>query len=137
MINLAQYVGVHKDSPDWTPERKLNAEKLLAAIVPLEAEMLLDGVVWKVNPKTGSQISGETLGGFRPQSCTIGAPKSSHKQGLAVDVYDPDGKIDEWIMKNQQALVNYGLYIEHPDATKGWCHLTIKAPGSGRRVFYP
>jgi len=30
-----------------------------------------------------------------------------------------------------------GLYMEHPDATATWTHLTTRAPHSGRRAFYP
>ena len=92
---------------------------------------------YKINPKTKSQISGETLGGFRPQSSKVGAPKSSHKEGLAVDLYDPDGAIDSWCMVNFEKMAECGIYIEHPSKTIGWSHWTIKRPGSGNRVFFP
>ena len=137
MITLAQYVGPHAGSPDWTPERRGNAEQLLAACVGLEADATAAGVKFPNNPATGNGVSGQTLGGFRPQNATQGAPKSSHKQGLAVDRYDPKGEIDAWCMANQDRLAAHGIYIEHPSATKGWSHWTIKAPGSGNRVFYP
>ena len=68
MITIAEYVGVHSVSLDWTPSRKLNAAKLLAASALLETLMLAAGVVFPVNPKTNSQVSGETFGGFRPQN---------------------------------------------------------------------
>jgi hypothetical protein len=89
----------------------------------------------RLNPKTESLVSGDTLGGFRPQNATQGAPHSSHKEARAVDVYDPGGKLDAWL--NDAKLEHYGLYREHPDATQGWCHLTDRAPGSGRRTFMP
>ena len=137
MITLAQYVGVHKDSPDWTPARQENAEKLLTACVALEVEMARGGVSFPDNPKTKSGVSGSTYGGFRPQNCPIGAPNSSHKEGLAVDRYDPNGAIDVWCMAHQDRLAVYGIFIEHPSATNGWSHWSAKAPRSGRRVFYP
>ena len=137
MITLSEYVGVHHNSPDWNVERQANALKLIAACHDLQAYAEADGVVFKINPKTKSQISGETLGGFRPQSSKVGAPKSSHKEGLAVDLYDPDGAIDSWCMVNFEKMAECGIYIEHPSKTIGWSHWTIKRPGSGNRVFFP
>ena len=137
MITLTQYVGIHKDSPDWTIGRQINAQRLLAACLLLENDALADGVAFPVNPKTGTQVSGETFGGFRPQNCPIGATNSSHKEGLAVDRYDPDNKIDAWCMEHQDKLKERGIYIEHPDSTPHWSHWTIRAPGSGHTVFYP
>ena len=137
MISLDDYVGVHKDSPDWTEARRINATELLSACDRLERLAVADGVVFKTNPKTGTEVSGETLGGFRPQSCKIGAPHSAHKEGFAVDRYDPDGAIDSWCMVNQDKLQLCGIYLEHPTKTIGWSHWTIRRPRSGNRVFMP
>lgn len=137
MINIDQYVGPHASSPDWTPERHQNAIALLNACALLESRMRDDNVVFDINPATNSGVSGKTFGGFRPQDCPQGAPKSSHKEGRGVDRYDPHGAIDDWIMAHQDVLAECGLYIEHPDATPGWSHWTDKAPRSGNRVFYP
>jgi hypothetical protein len=137
MISLSQYVGVHINSPDWTPKRKANAIRLLAACSLLEARLISMGVRFPTNSKTVSQISGEIYGGFRPQSCPIGASKSSHKEGLAVDRYDPLGEIDEALESHPELLNEFGIYIEHPEKTIGWSHWTIKAPGSGKYIFYP
>lgn len=137
MITIEQYAGIWKDSPDWTLERQDNARRLLHKCSLLEAEMIADGVEFPINPKTHSEISGETLGGFRPQSCTVGAPHSSHKEGRAVDRYDPKGDIDTWCLEHQDRLRHYGLYIEHPGATIGWSHWTDRAPASGKTVFWP
>ena len=95
------------------------------------------GLQFHINPNTNSIISGQQYGGFRPQSCPIGAPRSNHKQGLAVDIYDPDNKIDEWCLANLSVLAEFGVWLEHPDATKGWCHLQVVPPRSGNRVFRP
>jgi hypothetical protein len=137
MFTLADYVGTHADSPDWDERRKMNAEKLIIACSILQKMMELAGVHFTLNPHTGTTISGEIYGGFRPQNCTQGAPLSAHKEGLAVDRYDPSGDIDAWIMDNPQSLVQCGIYIEHPSATIGWSHWSIKSPRSGLHVFYP
>ena len=137
MISLIEYVGPHANSPDWTPARQDNAHKLLVAVNALETEMLAAGVVFPINPATGSGVSGQTFGGFRPQDCPQGAAHSAHKEGLAVDRYDPYGAIDAYLMKNQDLLEKYGIYIEHPSKTEKWSHWSIKPPGSGNHVFYP
>ena len=140
MITVQQYAGKFVESESWTPERKANAEKLLGKVAELMELAKADGVRFPVNPKTGSIISGSGLGGFRPQDCKVGAPKSAHKQGLAVDIYDPTGKIDAWCMENigyGQALPEVGIYLEHPCKTIGWSHWSIQAPRSGNRVFMP
>lgn len=137
MITLAQYVGVYDKSPDWNVERQANAVKLLVSVNNFMHYLGNQGIDFPVNPATNSQVSGQTLGGFRPQNCTQGAPKSSHKEGLAVDVYDPINAIDNYIMQNQDKLVEYGIYIEAPSSTRSWSHWSIKAPGSGRHVFNP
>lgn len=137
MITLDQYVGVHKTSPDWNDERKANAIKLLLRVNSLMGEMEVAGVKFPINPATKSQVSGQTFGGFRPQNCPQGAPNSSHKEGMAVDIYDPENAIDKWISENADRLEAYGIYIEHQDATRNWCHMSTRAPRSGKHIFYP
>lgn len=137
MITLNQYVGPHSASPDWTPERQQAATKLLAACCALEVEMARGGVSFPDNPATKSGVSGLTFGGFRPQNCPQGAPNSSHKEGMAVDRYDPRGEIDVWCMAHLDRLAHHGIYIEHASATPGWSHWTTRAPKSGNRAFYP
>lgn len=137
MITIEQYAGVWATSADWTPERKANGWKLLLVVNTLMTEMESQGIQFRINPKTGSQVSGETFGGFRPQSCPIGAPHSNHKEGLAVDIFDHTGEIDKWCMAHQYRLAFHGIYIEHPDSTPGWCHMQNIAPHSGHTVFYP
>ena len=88
---------------------------------------------------TDSCISGSSGGdgdgGFRTPGSRTGAPNSSHREARAVDVYDPNDGLDAWI--TDAALEAAGLYREDPAATPGWCHLTTRAPGSGRRTFTP
>jgi len=137
MITIDEYVGVHKNSLDWNGACQRAAEILLDRANRLIDEYVADGHVIEINPKTGSQISGETYGGFRPQSCPIGAPYSSHKLGMAVDIYDIHNELDNWIDANPDVLVKYDLYREAPISTLTWTHLATKKPLSGRRTFLP
>lgn len=136
-MTVEQYFGPWIKHPDATPKRKDNAARLMLAVARLEAHAVADGVVFRINPKTGSGVSGKQYGGFRPQDCPEGAPGSSHKDALAVDRYDPIGEIDAWCLRNLDILELCGIYIEHPSETCGWSHWTIRAPKSGRRVFFP
>lgn len=137
MITLAEYVGVHSQSKDWTPERQANATDLLARVNRVIRRAMDDGVNFPVNPKTGSQISGNTFGGFRPQDCPQGAPKSNHKEARGIDMYDRLNKIDAWCMNNFDVLEEEGIWIEHPSATNTWSHWQSVPPKSGNRAYYP
>ena len=139
MISRKDYLGTYAGCSDIAPAISVNIDRLLNKVNALMAYMQQDKVIVPLNMKTRSQISGELNGGFRPQDCAIGAPNSNHKQGLAVDLYDPLGKIDEWVtnpnnLKKIQAL---DLYFEDKSATDGWCHVQIVPPKSGRRFFLP
>lgn len=135
MISLKEYFGGFE--PRATDEHMQNAVKLLHGVETLMNMMRAVGVTFPYNPVTRSLISGEKYGGFRPSDCTIGAPNSAHKLGLAVDLYDPQNTIDEYLLGRQAFLVEAGIYIEHPSATRGWSHWSIKPPKSGKHVFYP
>lgn len=135
MISLEQLFGPWFNHPDATIERKANARTLLVAVNNLLDEAAHDGVIVPVNPATSSQVSGQTLGGFRPQNAAQGKPHSSHKEGRGVDVYDPHEKLDNYI--TDDILEAFGLYRESPVSTRGWTHLTDRAPGSGKRTFNP
>lgn len=140
MISMQDYIGPWAKSPDWTPARQANAARLLTAVNSLIMVAMQERIALPVNPKTKSQVSGEQYGGFRPQSCPEGAPDSAHKEGLAVDIYDPSGAIDAWLQKSPAAQRKYeelGLYFEHPTKTPGWSHWGLRRPPSGKRFFYP
>lgn len=132
IISLTQYFG----AKPHTEEHEIAAGDLLARV-----NALLEGLGWDwpIDPDTGCAISGSRGGsgdgGFRLPTATTGAAMSSHKQARAVDVYDPDDYLDRNI--TDADLERHGLYREHPDATRGWCHLTTRAPGSGKRTFWP
>lgn len=137
-ITYDDIVGTWAGHKDLTPERRANIrDKLLPAVQALEHRMSATGFVFLENPKTMSIVSGQTYGGFRPQDCPIGAPKSNHKEGFAVDIYDPDGEVDSWCLRNLSVLEECGIWIESPSKTQGWSHWQAIAPRSGRRVYAP
>ena len=108
-----------------------------------------------VDPDTGCEISGKQGGdgdgGFRTPGSRTGTPNdkppSSHRiidgKGAGIDDYDPADAFDTWLDQFEDGnggnskLAEYGLYREHPSATPRWCHLTTRAPGSGKRTFWP
>lgn len=97
------------------------------------------GVSLEANPRTGTIVSS----GWRPAeiNATVpgAAPRSKHMTGQAIDLYDPDGDLDDWLLTDdgQRVLTNLGMWMEHPSATKGWAHVQSVPPKSGRRVFFP
>lgn len=66
-----------------------------------------------------------------------GAKKSNHMLCLAADVLDMDDSLDEWCLERLELLEEIGLWLESPQYTKGWCHLQVVPPKSGKRVFIP
>lgn len=137
MLTVEQYFGKWANHPDVTPDIRANAINLVNAVNPLIDFCKRGGIEFPINPSTGCIVSGTTLGGFRPQSCTIGAPQSAHKQGLAVDIYDPHNEIDVFLEAHIDQLAQFGLWFEASAYTNGWSHWSIKQPKSGRRFFIP
>lgn len=82
------------------------------------------------------------LRSYETQTRLIGEGKSNakhskHLAGLAVDIADNDGRIGRWLYDNQKILENIGLWMEHPNFTKGWVHVQSSPPKSLKRVFIP
>lgn len=116
-------------SEDLTDEVKSNAEAFLAILNDFLTELGLDPM-----PTVSS--------GFRPSSVNSKIPnaakKSLHMTGLAIDLSDPKGELDELIASKPELLDKYGLWLEHPDSTPGWSHID-KGIRSERklRIFHP
>jgi len=129
-------------------EDDIAAEDLMVRVNEVIAEaQRLGAITVPTCPNTGTQISGSKGGsgdgGFRLQTSTTGSTHSSHKEAKAVDVYDPEGRLDEWLDdfehgdgKNDM-LATHGLFREAAASTPGWTHLTTRPPHSGRRTFTP
>lgn len=132
MITLDQYFAAYAGHEAITDQHREDAAALLRRV-----NELLEAAPYKPakNPKTGTLVSGTKDGGWRPPECLTGVPSSAHKQGQAVDIYDPLGRLEACI--TDEILEQFGLYREAPDHTMGWVHLTTRAPQSGKRTFIP
>lgn len=134
MITLTDYwMGRDKEFSDQlTDEIRQNAETTV-----IKANLLLG----YFKNGTGDFERYHVNSGWRPAAINASTPgaaaRSKHMTGQAVDLADPEGALDDWCMDNQDILERLGLYLEHPSATKGWCHVQIVPPRSGKRVFYP
>lgn len=140
MIDLFHYFGSKMGHPDATDHRVANAALLLDAVDALLTAARTAGFYRdEIDPDTGTVISGSRGGhgdgGFRLQTSTTGAVLSEHREGCAIDIYDPFDMLDSWL--TDELLEQFGLYREHPDATPGWCHLQSRPPRSGKRTFWP
>ena len=135
MITREDYFGRQSWNPGPTPDVITNADELL-----IRVNALLDvinesfsGIEAAMKPYINS--------GWRPAAYNAmvpgAAPKSKHITGQAIDLADPDGELDDLLIHHTGLLEVAGLWMEHPLATKGWCHLQSVAPRSGNRVFYP
>lgn len=132
MINITQYF----QAKPHNMTHEIAALDLLGRVNDLLEELNYEPPYC---PNTGAQISGSKGGagdgGFRLSTSTTGAGGSSHKDAKGIDIYDPIDHLDSIL--TDSLLERHGLYREHPSKTKTWCHLSTRAPKSGRRTFYP
>lgn len=134
MITMADYwMG-----RDQTHARDLTADIERNAVETVKRANLLLGEFRFATHDTEFR---KVTSGWRPPSVNAGvpgaAPRSKHMTGQAIDIADPEGDLDDWCSDNLGTMERLRLWMEHPSATKGWCHLQTIAPKSGRRVFYP
>lgn len=133
-------MGRDKSHPfDLSTQVRSNAETTVQLVNKLIQRAKAAGVTFELHPVKKSVLSS----GWRPPSVNANTPRaavrSKHITGQACDIYDPDGDLDEWLMtdEGQKALIEIGLWHEHPSATKGWAHVQTIPPNSKRRTFYP
>lgn len=116
---------------ELTDELRANAEETCR-----RTNLLLDRY-FADNPDDETGVNS----GWRPAAINRGTPgaakKSKHMVCKAIDLEDDEGAIDDWCMNNLHVLEELELWLEHPSATKGWCHLQTVPPRSKNRVFYP
>lgn len=135
MILEEDYFGrmSHQYEPD--AEVRRNAQKLLDKV-----NALLD-VLNETHPGIEGAMNPWVNSGWRPAAYNATIPnaavRSKHITGQAIDLRDDDGHLDEFLYANQKYLQLAGLFMEHPAATKGWCHLQSEPPRSGNRCFFP
>lgn len=97
-----------------------------------------DGVEILVNPATGTHIAGSGNGGVRPPDSPVGASRSAHKRGRAIDIYDPSRGLARWSLSNLERLKLLGIRaVEDPRWTPSWCHWQDEPLASGNVVFIP
>ena len=134
MITLTDYwMGRDKEFADeLTDAIRDNASWTVARANMLLMAFKADKPDWEARHVTS---------GWRPARVNASTPgaaqRSKHMTGEAIDIADPEGDLDEWCLAHPQDLEHIGLWQEHPSATKGWCHVQIVPPKSGKRVFYP
>jgi hypothetical protein len=141
MITITDYwMGRDAEYPlAMSPDIERNAHRTCELVSKLIAIARTAGVPFLLNPRTGSNVSS----GWRPPALNAITPnaakRSLHMTGQAVDVYDPHGTIDRWLMTDdgQRTIKDLGLWMEHPSATPGWAHVQTMPPRSGNRVFKP
>jgi len=138
MITVRQYY-MNRDIEfrmELTDELRRNAETTVARANTLLNHALNDRVYLIMNSQKSFVRSG-----WRPpvinRATANSAPLSKHMTCEAIDIEDIEGELDEWCMEHLSILEEVGLWLEHPSATKSWCHLQTKPPRSGKRVFYP
>lgn len=103
MLNLRDY-WMGRDvthAREMTPELYTNAAYLLSVVNKLLALAVVDGVQLDAHPHTGTPVSS----GWRPaeiNAATPGASRGSpHITGEGIDIFDPEGDLDEWCWANQ------------------------------------
>ena len=67
------------------------------------------------------------------------AMNSAHLFFSAVDVADPDGKLQAWLKTpaGKAALIEQGLWVEDFKYTPTWVHFQTYSVNSGNRFFKP
>jgi hypothetical protein len=114
--------GREKAAP-LTPDMEDNLLELLSALNELQN-------IW---PEQFIVTSG-----YRPAAINQqvgGSKKSAHLMCQAADILDTDQYLSHFLLRNPQYLEANGLYMEHPDYTKTWCHLQIRP--TRNRIFKP
>lgn len=127
----AKYAGL------LTDDLRKNAFVVVAKANTLLTQLLAANVPLETSPTTHTLVSS----GWRPAEVNAATPnastRSKHLTCQAIDIYDPEGLIDDWCMDHLHVLEAVELWMENPAATKGWAHWQIIPPKSGKRVFFP
>ena len=134
MITLDEYLDHWKVNYGYVrvPDDELSEEIRREAQVTVDRANALLGEFGEERPVNS---------GWRPLAVNRAIPgaalRSNHTRGMAIDLGDPDGDLDDWCMDHFDVLRELRLWLEHPAATKGWCHVQTVAPKSWKRCFYP
>jgi len=119
-----KYEDREKD-PECTTEVRINVADLAERV-----SKLLDHLGIRTTITSGFRTSAAN-------KASNGAKVSAHCEGKAVDLEDQDGSLKRAILHDAGLLGRCDLYMEHPDSTPTWCHLSTRSPPSGSRIFRP
>lgn len=124
MISLQEMMGDNKFE-ELSEELQNNARDLLVRVNKFRAEY---GIPMYVTS------------GYRTAEHNVkvgGSKNSAHCQCKAIDFKDNDGKLKEFIATDPAILERCDLYMEAPESTPTWVHLSSRLPNSGNRIFKP
>ena len=139
MISMDELLNHKYKLEDQTPEVQANLAILLERVNKIRA---LWGKPCTVT--SGLRTREDHLRIYRDKAEKAGVEfdeskvpmKSKHLYGQAVDIYDPDLSMTEWLKEDDsQKLVDAELWAEAGNAN--WVHVQIVPPGSGARWFNP
>lgn len=138
-ITLDDYLGGYRASHggELTDAILADAEQLVSRANLILFAAAKDGVILVNRPGSRSLV----VSGWVPPSINRTQAGDSaacrHIIGQAVDISDPRGDLDRYLMSRQHLLAEAQLWLAHPDTTHGHCHLQSCPPASRLRVFYP
>lgn len=124
MISLKEMLKDNKWE-DLSQELKDNTEELLKRVNKFRE---IYGIPMYVNSGYRTVEHNAAIGG---------AKNSSHCTCQAMDFKDNDGLLKKYIAEHPEILEQCDLYMEAPEATLTWVHLSSRKPPSGNRVFNP
>lgn len=141
MITCEEYLmgNERRFSLSYSPTIEHNAQITVELVNQLLVAAAIADVRLELNPRTHSFV----YSGWRSPEVNADIPgasiKSKHLSGQAVDLYDPEGDLDDWLMTEdgQRTLHDLGLWMEHPACTKNWSHIQTVPPLCKKRVFFP
>lgn len=113
-----------------TDEIKKNAQETVKRVNKFLTYAEQDGI-----------IRNKVSSGWRPKgindATSNAAKKSNHLIGKAIDVYDPDRKLAQWMINNKSLLSLCFIWAEDPRWTPTWVHLQIIPPTSQKLIYIP
>lgn len=119
--------GKHPERMSWvSPAVEANAGILAARI---DALLMLFGESRDLTSGFRDMLSNKAL--------KNASPYSRHQTGEAADIEDTMGRLGKWLLAHPEALVQTGLWAEHPEATGTWAHVQSVQSPSGQRIFRP
>lgn len=123
---------------ELTDEIRANAALTVARVNLL----LADAAEELIEPGTDEVTGTPVASGWRPAGINArtqnAAAGSKHLTAQACDLQDTaDRRLARWCLRNLEELERIGLWMEDPQWTPDWVHLSTVPPRSGKRVYRP